>query len=107
MPAAGLHARTDEHAGPGGHDRQGDPRGHDRGAWDDSPIPPGNLLARALVLAVASAILGAGLVALAATAFGVAELSATMALVLKVAYGAILAVIVTPPGLRRALARAN
>lgn len=65
---------------------------------------PGNLLARALLLASASALLGAGLVTVFVTGIGVTHLPGTTALLLKVAYGAILAAVVTPPGLRRALA---
>jgi len=73
---------------------------------------PANLLARAVVLAILSAAGGTALVALLVIAVGVTlslpwsitELSATTALALKVIYGAILALIVTPPGLRQALA---
>ena len=65
---------------------------------------PANLFLRALVLALMSALGGTAIIALGATVTGTTELSPMMASGLKVAYGAILAIIVTPPGLRRALA---
>lgn len=65
---------------------------------------PGGLVKRALLLALLSAAGGTLLVALCATASGVASISAMTGLVLKVGYGALLAIVVTPPGLRRALA---
>lgn len=65
---------------------------------------PGNLFARAGLLAVMSAVIGTGLIALAVAAIGVLMVPAGVALTLKVVYGAVLALVVTPPGLRRALA---
>lgn len=65
---------------------------------------PGNVLARALMLAVVSALAGAVLVAIIMLGVGFVHMSVATALLLKVAYGAILAIIITPPGLRRALA---
>jgi len=68
---------------------------------------PGNLLARALLLAGAAAILGAGLVAAIMKLVGAEQLPPGTALLLKIVYGASLAILVTPPGLRRALAAEN
>ncbi len=68
---------------------------------------PGNLPARALVMALVSATFGAGLIAAIVQGIGVEQLSATTALVLKIIYGTILAGIVTPYGLLRALAQSN
>ena len=64
---------------------------------------PRALVLRALLLAMLSAVLGTGLVALLSLAIGLVTLDWTMALVLKVAYGLALAGIVTPVGLWRAL----
>ena len=66
---------------------------------------PSSLVGRALVLSVAAALLGTAAITAAVWASGLAELSWTPALVLKVLYGLILAAIVTPIGLRSALAR--
>lgn len=71
---------------------------------DNRSFLPRGLLPRALTLAVAAAILGGGLVGLAVVVTGIRELPATAALGLKVAYGAVLAMIVTPPALRAAMA---
>jgi len=65
---------------------------------------PRNLIARALVLAIASAAMGTALVAGIVTITGVEALPHLAALVLKVIYGALLAILVTPLGLRAALA---
>jgi hypothetical protein len=66
---------------------------------------PRNLLARALLLAVASAIVGTAIVAALVRLTGLEVIPATAALVAKAGYGALLAMIVTPIGLRAALAR--
>ena len=79
--------------------RAGKIRGDGKANW-----LPGNLLGRAILLAILSAIGGATLVSLLAKVAGVTEIAWATALGLKVAYGAMLAIIVTPPGLRRALA---
>ena len=79
--------------------RAGKIRGHGKANW-----LPGNLPGRAVVLAALSALGGASSIALLARASGVTEITWATALGLKVAYGAMLAIIVTPPGLRRALA---
>ncbi|MEA3542214.1 MAG: hypothetical protein U9R77_08855 [Pseudomonadota bacterium] len=78
-----------------------------KGALDPVPhgsILPGNLLARALVLAGASAGIGTALVAGLVWLTGIETINPIPALLFKVIYGAILALIVTPPALRAALA---
>lgn len=74
-----------------------------------APVPhrsllPRNLLARALIVAVASAGVGTALVAGLVWLTGMETIAPIPALLLKVTYGAILALIVTPPALRAALA---
>lgn len=64
---------------------------------------PRNLVVRALILAVVSAVLGTALVAAVAFAAQQESLAFPVALVLKVAYGALLAALITPLGLRAAL----
>lgn len=64
---------------------------------------PRNLLARALVLAVAAAVLGTALAGAIAFAAQQASLPFVVALPLKVAYGAALAAVITPLALRAAL----
>lgn len=64
---------------------------------------PRNLAARAVVLAIVSALAGAGLIALAVWIAGAETLPAAAALSLKVAYGALLAAIVTRVSVRATL----
>lgn len=64
---------------------------------------PRNLLARALVLALAAALLGTALVGAVVLAVQQPALPFAVALILKVAYGAALAALITPLGLRAAL----
>lgn len=64
---------------------------------------PRNLVVRALNLAVASAALGMALVAAVTFATQQESLAFAVALTLKVAYGALLAALITPLGLRAAL----
>lgn len=64
---------------------------------------PRNLVVRALSLAVASAALGTALVAAVTFATQQESLAFAVALTLKVAYGALLAALITPLGLRAAL----
>lgn len=66
---------------------------------------PRSLPLRALLLAIVAAPVGAALVASIAWASGVDALAWTPALAVKVIYGVMLAAIVTPIGLRSALAR--
>lgn len=68
-----------------------------------SPLPR-NLLLRALLLAVVSAVIGATAVALLMTATDAGHLEPLPALLLKIGYAALLSVVITPPGLRAALA---
>lgn len=65
---------------------------------------PGNLVVRGVVLGLASAFCGLALAGALAWLSGAATIDAGQALVLKVVYGAVLAAVVTPPSLRRALA---
>jgi len=68
-----------------------------------SPLPR-NLLLRGLVLAAVSAIVGAAAIALlVAAATDAAHLEPVSALTLKIAYAALLSILITPPGLRAAL----
>lgn len=74
-----------------------------------APVPhrsilPRSLLARALVLAGASAGIGTASVAGLVWLMGMEMIAPIPALLFKVSYGAILALIVTPPALRAALA---
>lgn len=64
---------------------------------------PRNLVVRALILAVVSAVLGTALVAVVTFAAQQESLAFGVALMLKVAYGALLAALITPLGLRAAL----
>jgi hypothetical protein len=64
---------------------------------------PRNLLARALVLAGAGAVFGPAVVGSIAAAVQQPTLAFAVALILKVAYGAVLAAVITPLGLRAAL----
>lgn len=77
------------------------------GALQPLPQPsrlPHSLALRALVLAVAAALAGTAIVAAIIALAGVTALAWTPALVLKVVYGVVLAAVVTPMGLRSALA---
>lgn len=65
---------------------------------------PQSLVLRALLFAVAAALVGTGLIAAIAALAGIAELAWGAAFVLKVVYGIVLAAIITPIGLRAALA---
>lgn len=65
---------------------------------------PRSLPVRAILLAVLSAALGTSLVAIATLAVGAVELAWFAAIAIKVVYGVFLGAIVTPIGLRRALA---
>lgn len=65
---------------------------------------PRSLVPRALVLAVASAVVGTAIIALIAWLAGLQSIPHVAALLLKVCYGALLSIIVTPPALRAALA---
>lgn len=67
---------------------------------------PRSLVVRCLLLAVASALLLAGLSAAALTASGVAALPFMPALVLKIASSAALAAVITPLAIRATLAAA-
>jgi peptidoglycan/LPS O-acetylase OafA/YrhL len=58
---------------------------------------------RAIMLAVAAVIIGAGVAALFLKASGSTELAWTSALLIKLAFGAAVAAVVTPIGLRAAL----
>lgn len=74
-----------------------------------APVPhrsvlPRNLLARALTLAGVSASIGTALVAGLVWLTGMETIGPIPALLFKVTYGALLALIVTPPALRAALA---
>ena len=69
-----------------------------------STILPRNLLVRGLVLAGASAGIGTALVAGLVWLTGMEIIAPIPALLFKSTYGAILALIVTPPALRAALA---
>jgi len=75
----------------------------------DGPVTrlPSRLVVRALLLAVASAALGTLLVAGFVALSGRAEIPHMTALVVKIAYGAVLSSIITPIGLRPVLARAH
>jgi hypothetical protein len=64
---------------------------------------PRNLVVRALILGAASAVLGTALVGAVAFAAQQESLAFTAALTLKVGYGALLAGLITPLGLRAAL----
>lgn len=66
---------------------------------------PRSAVRRALLLTIAATVLGPAFVALAAQASGRAALDWPAALGLKVAYGILLGAVVTPVGLRGALAR--
>lgn len=72
---------------------------------DYSTRLPRSLPVRALLVAVASAIAGTAIVAALVRLTGLEAIPAAAALVAKAAYGALLAAIVTPAGLRAALAR--
>jgi hypothetical protein len=67
---------------------------------------PRNIFARALLLAVSSGVLGTAAIAIVLSVTGVSSLSLPIAMALKLAYGAFLAALVTPAGLRAALAPA-
>lgn len=73
------------------------------GTWNGPSRLPGRLLPRAILMAVVAALVGPALAAVAGWASGVAEISWWSALILKIAYGGLVALIVTPPGLRAAL----
>lgn len=64
---------------------------------------PRNLLVRAVVLAVAAGVFGTALIGAAAFALQQPAFPFAVALILKVAYGAALAAVITPLGLRAAL----
>lgn len=64
---------------------------------------PRNLLVRALALALASAVLGTALIAAGTFAAQQESLAFAVALTLKVAYGALLAALITPLGIRAVL----
>lgn len=64
---------------------------------------PRSLVLRALLLAVVSAFLGTGLIALIAMLSELADLPWTTALLVKILYGILLSALVTPIGLRAAL----
>jgi len=66
-------------------------------------ILPRNLMVRALVMAVASAIIGTAMVAGLVWLTGAEAIAPTYALILKATYGTVLALIVTPLSLRVAL----
>ncbi len=66
---------------------------------------PRSLVLRALLLSIIAAPVGAALIATIALASGVEVLDWMPALLIKVIYGAILGAVVTPSGLRSALAR--
>lgn len=66
---------------------------------------PRSLALRAVLLSVAAALLGTTVVAALAWASGLTALDWLPALILKVLYGIVLAAVVTPIGLRGALAR--
>lgn len=67
---------------------------------------PKNLVALALTLAVVTALVGTAVFALACLLTARAQVESwTLALIVKIAFGAILALVVTPIGLRAALAR--
>lgn len=66
---------------------------------------PRSLPVRALMLALIAAIAGTAIVAVILWATGMSALNWTVALVLKVAYGATLGAIIAPIGLRSALAK--
>jgi hypothetical protein len=68
-----------------------------------SPLPR-NLVARALLLAAVSALAAASLAAVACTLAGLATLPHAAALAIKLVFGALLAALITPAGLRAALA---
>ncbi|WP_295639197.1 hypothetical protein [Novosphingobium sp.] len=72
---------------------------------DSATALPRRLGIRALLLALVSAIGGTIMVAAATRVAGIQQLGALAAGLLKVIYGAALAAIVTPIGLRAALAR--
>jgi hypothetical protein len=65
---------------------------------------PRNLLARALVLAAAAAVIGTVVVAAVVLAAQQPAVPFAIAVILKAAYGAALAAVITPLGLRAALA---
>ena len=74
-----------------------------------APVPhcsvlPRNLLVRALILAGLSASIGTALMAGLVGLMGLETIAPIPALLFKVTYGAVLALIVTPPALRAALA---
>lgn len=64
---------------------------------------PAGLLSRALLLAVLSMVVGAALVALVLRVAGVEQMAWPSALALKLVYGGLLALLVTPIGLKAAL----
>lgn len=66
---------------------------------------PDRLITHALVMAVVAAALGTALMAAVFLAIGLDALPKMSALLLKMAYGAIEAIIVTPIGLRRIISR--
>ncbi|HQS96083.1 MAG: hypothetical protein B7X90_02140 [Novosphingobium sp. 17-62-19] len=66
---------------------------------------PRSLIIRALLLALTAAVLGSSSVGAIAWMLGVESLANSTAMTLKVAYGAGLAFVITPIGLRAALAR--
>lgn len=66
---------------------------------------PRSLVLRALLLAISASLVGTALVAAIALVSSIEVLDWLPALILKVSYGVILAAVVTPIGLRSALAR--
>jgi hypothetical protein len=64
---------------------------------------PGNLVLRALLLAALSMIAGTALTALLLRASGVEQMAWSSALAIKLVYGGLLALLVTPIGLAAAL----
>ncbi|HUD94686.1 hypothetical protein [Sphingobium sp.] len=72
-------------------------------ATPSSSLLPRHLVARAILLAITSALAGSALVATFVWIGGVQMLTPLAALLFKVGYGAGLAAIITPPSLRTAL----
>lgn len=68
---------------------------------------PANLVVRAVIIAVAAALLGTAAVAVAVFASGTEAVPAVAAFALKIAYGATLALLITPIGLRWTLASSS
>lgn len=71
----------------------------------DATRLPRSLVTRALLLGMVAALAGSALVAALVLAAGVETLAWLPAVVLKVLYGVVLGAVVTPIGLRAALAR--